>query len=177
MPVSTGTDPADIRLVAAPAAPAGSADVTRRWAIAFPDGRERFAGVAPHEGEQVCAALREHDIGDWERLLVEIDLPVVLSDGAGPHLLDADGRMTLALADHPQVPDARVAMGEPSPGHRIGAVRRLPGARVWRWLADAVVAPAHRVEALDALDRADDEAALTRWEARERMRAQVDGPS
>lgn len=170
MPVPTGTGPAGFTVVPAPSAPAGSADVTRRWAIACPDGRARFPGVAPHEAEQARAALAEAGAGEWDRLLVEVDLPVVLSDGAGPHLLDADGRMTLALADHPRVPDVRVAMGEPSPGHRIGVVRRLPGARVWRWVADAVVAPADRIAALDALDAAEDEAALARWETRERSR-------
>lgn len=174
MPTAPDAEKAGIHLVAAPDAPAGGADTTRRWAIAFPDGHRRFAGVAPHEGEDACAGLAGMDPAEWDAVLVEIALPVVMSDGAGPYLLDAGGRVTLALADHPQVPGASVAMGEPHPGHRIGAVRRLPEARLWRWLADAVVAPAHRVDALDALDRAADLPALERWQARERMRAQVD---
>ncbi len=167
-------DSAAIHLVPAPDAPAGRADTTRRWAISFPDGRARFPGVAPHEGDDACAALVDADAGAWDRFLVEIVLPVILSDGAGPYLLDAEGRVTLALGDHPQMEGVRVAMGEASPGHRIGAVRRVGEGRLWEWVADAVVAPAHRVDALDALDRAADDAALLRWQTRERTRAQVD---
>lgn len=158
-------------MVPAPDAPAGASDATRRWALAFPDGVRRFAGVAPHEGEGAWPVLTRLPPDRWDGLLVEITLPVVLSDGAGPYLLDAQGRVTLALGAHPAVADARVAMGEASPGHRIGALRRLEETHVWEWLCDAVVAPADRVDALTSLDEALDEGALARWEHRERYRA------
>ena len=162
-------------MVPAPDAPAGASDVTRRWALAFPDGVRRFAGVAPHEGEAAWAVLSQMPPARWDRMLVEITLPVVLSDGAGPYLLDAEGRVTLALGAHPAVPETRVAMGEASPGHRIGALRRIEGTHVWEWLCDAVVAPADRVDALTSLDEAPDEGALARWEHRERYRAAAGG--
>lgn len=162
-------------MVPAPEAPAGASDITRRWALAFPDGVRRFAGVAPHEGEAAWAVLSQLPPARWDGLLVEITLPVVLSDGAGPYLLDAEGRVTLALGAHPAVADARVAMGEASPGHRIGALRRVGETHVWEWMCDAVVAPADRVEALTSLDEASDEGALARWEHRERYRAAAGG--
>ena len=155
--------PAAIAIREAPAAPAGSGDPTRRWALAFPDGVMRFPGVARTEGQAVIAALEAVDPGDWDRHLVEVSLPVLVSEGAGPHLLDAGGRLTLALAAHPAFSDQRIAMGEAAPAHRIGLVRRVNG-RLWRWTADAEVDPARRVQALDRLDSVDDEAAARRWQ-------------
>lgn len=166
--------PPDIAVIAAPDAPAGAADPTRRHALLFPDGRARFAGIAPDEADEVIPAMQGHPPADWDRLLVEVALPVVLSDGAGPYLLDDDGRVTLAIAAHPHVAEARVAMGAPSPGHRVGAVRRADGARLWEWIADAVVSPARRVEALDGIDRAADAGDLERWQHRERERARTE---
>lgn len=168
------TDPPDITVIAAAGAPAGAADPTRRHSLLFPDGRARFAGIAPDEADDVIPALRGHPPADWDRLLVEVALPVVLSDGAGPYLLDDDGRVTLAIAAHPHVAEARIAMGAPSPGHRIGAVRRTGGTRLWEWIADAVVSPARRVDALDGVDRAADAADLERWQHRERERARME---
>jgi hypothetical protein len=168
------SDTPAIAVISAPDAPAGAADPTRRFALLFPDGRARFGGIAPDEADEVVPALQRHSPGDWDRLLVEVALPVVLSDGAGPYLLDDAGRVTLAIAAHPHVPEARVAMGAPSPGHRVGAVRRATGARLWEWLADAVVSPARRVEALDGLDRAADAGDLDRWQRREREWARAE---
>jgi hypothetical protein len=157
---------ASIALVACPRAPAGAGDATRRWALAFPDGRHRFAGVTRPEGQAAAVELARMGAGEWERALVEVALPALLSDGAGPHLLDAGGRVTLALGSHPRVPGALVAMGEPAPGHRVGLVRRRGSTRVWTWLVAAVVAPPARVEALDALDRAADLNEAVGWQER-----------
>jgi hypothetical protein len=154
---------APIAIREAPAAPAGSGDPTRRWALAFPDGALRFPGIARTEGQAVLAALEAVDPGDWDRHLVEVALPVLLSEGAGPHLLDAGGRLTLALAPHPSLAGERIAMGEAAPAHRIGLVRRVEG-RLWRWTADAEVDPARRVEELGRLDAVADEAAARRWQ-------------
>lgn len=157
----TSTPPAVVR-VAAPGAPAGARDATRRWVLAFPDGRRRFAGVNPVEGDRAATVLNGLVEVLWDRALVEIALPVVLSDGAGPYLLDADGRITLALGAHPARPDDRVAMGEAAPDHRIGLVQPAGGG-VWRWVVDAVVAPADRALALGDLDAASTDADVDRW--------------
>jgi hypothetical protein len=162
-----GADAGNIVLVAAPAAPAGSADPTRRWAVGFPDGRVRFPGVARTEAQPLLAALGALGPEGWDGALVEVSLPVVLSDGAGPHLLDAAGRLTLALGPHPALDGARVAMGEAGPDHRIGLVRPVAG-RLWAWVVDAEVAPARRIEELDRLDAAADEAAARLWQERAR---------
>jgi hypothetical protein len=165
------TESSAVTLIAAADAPAGAADPTRRHALLFPDGRARFAGIARDEADEVVPAISRRPDADWDRLLVEVALPVVLSDGAGPYLLDDAGRVTLAIAAHPSVEGAHVAMGAPAPGHRIGVVRRALGARLWEWIADAVVAPARRVEALDGIDRAADAGDLDRWQRREREHA------
>jgi hypothetical protein len=147
----------------APAAPAGSGDPTRRWALDFPDGALRFPGIARTEAQAVIPPLESLDPADWDRALVEVSLPVLLSEGAGPYLLDAAGRVILALGPHPALDGERVAMGEPAPGHRIGLVRRVDG-RLWRWTVDAEVAPADRIGALDRLDAAGDAEAARAWQ-------------
>jgi hypothetical protein len=154
--------PAPIDVVAAPAAPAGAPDPTRRWALRMPGGEERFPGVTPPEGRAAAPVLEGMDPDGRESALVVVTLPVVLSDGAGPYLLDGDGRITLVLAPHPRIAGASVAMGEAAPGHRIGAVRPVAGP-VWEWVARAEVAPAERVAALDALDAAGDAEAAAVW--------------
>jgi hypothetical protein len=154
-----------VTLVAAPDAPAGAADATRRWALAFPDGRLRFPGIARTEAAAVLEALARADPARWDEALVAIALPVVLSDGAGPHLLDAGGRITLALGPHPAIAGARVAMGEARPRHRVGLVAPVGDGPLWEWLAAREVDAAGRVEALDALDAAPDLAAARRWAA------------
>lgn len=163
---SDATPPA-IVLRAAPDAPAGAGDPTRRWALEFPDGASRFPGVARDEAEAVIPELERLAPGDWERALVEISLPVLLSEGAGPHLLDAAGRITLALGPHPVLPGERVAMGEAAPHHRVGLVRRRAG-RLWSWTVEAEVAPERRVAALERLDAAADAGAARRWQERAR---------
>jgi len=156
----------EITVVASPRAPAGSADPSRRWALAFPDGIERFAGITRPEGDAAAPALGEMAPGGWERALVEVVLAVVLSEGAGPYMLDASGRITLVLGPHPRVAGAHLAMGEPAPAHRIGLVRRRDDGPVWEWTARSDVAPARRVEALDELDTAADAGEAGAWERR-----------
>ena len=122
--------PTQPTLVEAPSAPLGATDATRRWAIARSDGRVRFPGVTRSEGEAAIELLRELDRVDWDDALIEVVLPVVLSDGAGPHLLAADGSLVLVLGEHPSIVGAHVAMGQPSPDHLIGVVDRVRDARV-----------------------------------------------
>lgn len=155
---------APIRLVEAPRAPAGAGDPSRRWALAFADGADRFAGVTRPEGEAAAAVLARTPPGRWDAALVEVVLAVVLSDGAGPYLIDAAGRITLVLAPHPALEGAHVAMGEPAPDHRIGLVRRLPGGPVWEWIVRADVPPERRVAALDGLDAVTGPAGAGEWE-------------
>jgi hypothetical protein len=159
--------PAAIALVPAPDAPAGASDATRRWALAFPDGAVRFAGLTPEEAAAVPAAMAGWAPGRWDRALVEVVLPVIVSDGAGPYLLDATGRITLALGDHPTLPGLRVAMGEPRPRHRVGLVRPTGEVRLWEWGWDAEVDPEMRVAALDALEGVTDADGADGWQRRE----------
>ena len=166
----SASEPPAIAIVAAPAAPAGSSDPTRRWALAFPDGVTRFAGVARPEGEAAAPELGRLAPPRWDAALVEVALPVILAEGAGPCMLDAAGRIALALAPHPAIADALLAMGEPAPAHRIGLVRRRAG-RVWEWLVDAPVAPEARVPELDRLDAAADLDDARRWQERARRGA------
>lgn len=163
--------PGGLVLVAAPDAPAGAADAGRRWALrAGEDRPDLFPGIAPEEADEVAPALGGLPPSRWGRMAVEVALPVVLSDGAGPYLLDARGRLALALAPHPRVVGVRVAMGEAAPAHRIGAVRRMGDGRLWEWVCAADVMPVDRVDALDELDAAGDPADLDHWEARMRAR-------
>ena len=143
---------AAIAVVAAPMAAAGSSDPSRRWAIAFPDGADRFAGVTRPEAERAIPTLEALGAQVWDGALVEVALAVLLSEGAGPYLLDVAGRITLVLGPHPAIADAHLAMGEPVPDHRVGLVRRLADGAVWEWLAERLVPPELRVAALDALD-------------------------
>lgn len=153
---------APFEIVQSPRAPAGAADATRRWALAAPGGRPRFAGVSRTEGAAAVPVLAALPDAEREAALVQIALPLVVSDGAGPYLLDADGRITLVLAPHPALAGAYVAMGAPAPAHRLGVVERLVPP-VWRWIARAEIDPSARVAALDALDACADPAAARRW--------------
>lgn len=152
-------------MVPAPLAPAGSSDVTRRWGLRFADGVVRFAGVTRPEGDAAAAELAAASPESADAALVEIVLPVVLAEGAGPYLLDAEGRITLVLAAHPRIAGASVAMGEPRPAHRVGLVRRRAGTGLWEWLVDAEVDAARRVAALDGLDALTDPADGPAWRA------------
>ncbi|WP_217913537.1 hypothetical protein [Miltoncostaea marina] len=151
-----------VEIVPSRAAPVGTADPSRRWALATPGGFARFHGVTRPEAEAAIPALAAAGHAAWEELLVQVALPVVLSDGAGPYLLDFDGRVTLVLGPHPAIDDAHVAMGEPAPLHRMGLVRPA-GRAVWRWLASAHVGEDGRVGALDGLAACDDLEAARGW--------------
>jgi hypothetical protein len=151
-----------LRTIAAPDAGLGRADPTRRWAIAFPDGSTRFAGLTRPEAEAALGWLAAGSVREADIALVAVALPVVLSDGAGPHLLDARGRLVLALGPHPAIAGASIAMGPAEPAHPIGLVRPDPSGG-WRWIVRAEVAPEDRVDALDRLHEVDDERAARAW--------------
>jgi hypothetical protein len=93
---------------------------------------------------------------------VAVTLPVLLTDGAGPHLVDEAGTLVLALGPHPAVPEAKVAMGPAAGGVVVGLVRPV-GGPVWAWLVRAEVAEAERTRALDVLDALPGEEALAAW--------------
>ena len=143
--------PPPIDIAAAPDAQLGRGDPTRRWALSFPDGVVRFPGLIRQEAESACEVLGAVAPGLWDAALVRVTLDVVLSDGAGPHLLAADGTLVLALGAHPAISDLTVAMGQPDGmSHRLGLVRELAGG-VWGWWTSAAVPSAARVNALDGL--------------------------
>lgn len=154
---------AAIRVVAAPLARAGAGDPTRRWALRHDGHPDAFPGLTPPEAEDAARALAETDAARWDVHLVEVSLPVVLSDGAGPHAIDAAGRLTLVLGIHPGVPGAHIAMGEPAPTHALGLVRPVAG-RLWEWIVHREVVPGAQVEALDELATLGDLAGARRWE-------------
>ncbi len=146
-----------------PDAPMAASDPTRVHAVRA-DGRVLMPGLTRPEAQGACAWLRDVPAPDRWLALAEVALPVVLTDGAGPHLLDADGGLVLVLAPHPSIASAHVAMGAPSPLHAVGAVRRV-GEGGWMWLARAQVDDAGRVAALDALDAVTDPEGLAGWAA------------
>lgn len=151
-----------LRVDEAPEAPLGRSDPTRRWGLRDARGGLRFPGLTRPEALRVADLL---DDGGTPRALARVALPVVLSDGAGPHLLDADGRLTLAVGPHPGGDGWRVAIGEASPAQRIGVV--VPDERdalVWHWVAVREVVEPDRVSALDALLACADRARLTEWQ-------------
>lgn len=146
-----------------PDAPMAAGDPTRVHAVRA-DGRVLMPGLTRPEAQGACAWLRDVPVPDRWLALAEVALPVVLTDGAGPHLLDADGGLVLVLAPHPSIAAAHVAMGAPSPLHAVGAVRRV-GEGGWMWMARAQVDDAGRVAALDALDAVTDPEGLAGWAA------------
>lgn len=160
------SSPAGFAPVAAPGAPAAGGDPTRRWAIRFPDGRDRLAGITRVESERLLPLVSEEPPDRWDDLLAEVVLPVVLSDGAGPHLIDAAGGLVLVLAAHAALPGASLAMGQPAPDHRVGAVVPIAPGRLWRWRVVVSVDPARRVACLDELDAVPDDLALSAWAGR-----------
>ena len=148
-------------MIRAPDAPLGGGDPTRRYALGT-GGTTVMPGLTRPEAEAAAEWLADVPAADLPLVLAEVALPVLLSDGAGPHLLGADGALVLVLAAHPRLEGMHVAMGAPSPGHAVGAVRRLRGGG-WVWMARAEVADDLRVAALDALDAVADAAALMAW--------------
>ncbi len=164
-----GSDaPRGIEIVAEPSAPIGSGDISRRWGLQMPDGAVRFGGVTRPEGEAAATAVAAMDPATWDRLLVEVTLAVVLSDGAGPYLLDARGRLTLVLGPHRGISRAHVTMGDAGGKQAIGLTGRLDSGPVWEWIACAEVPADQVVGALDALDELIDLSGVPEWERRVR---------
>lgn len=158
--------PAPPHIVPAPDAVLGRPDPTRRWAVRLGAGPDLCPGLTRPEAAAAAPVLAA--LGDGAaRALVRIALPVVLSDGAGPHLADADGLLVLVLGPHAGLDDTRLAMGQvDARWDRMGVVADTGAGGVWRWRARARVAAADRVAALDALDALRDPAGLPGWEAR-----------
>lgn len=157
-------------LVPAPHAPLGSADTTRRYALVSPDGTIRFPGITRPEGHAAAATLSNLPTERWDDALVSVVLPVLLSDGAGPHLLDARGRLVLAVATHPGGNGDHVAIAAVDPADvagdaTVGLIREVAGG-VWLWRVRATVGGDRRIEALDDLDRLRNEDDLAAWQAR-----------
>ena len=117
---------AGIEVIRAPDAPLGGGDPTRRHAV-LADGLVLLPGLTRPEADDACRWLGAMASDDRPLALAEVALPVVLTDGAGPHLLDADGGLVLALGPHPALAGGRVAMGAPTPLHAVGLVTRVGG--------------------------------------------------
>jgi hypothetical protein len=162
-----------ITLEPAPTATLGRTDATRRWAMRFPDGELRFAGTTRVEADHAGATLEALAGPDLARALVRVELGVVLSDGAGPYLVDVDGALVLVVGSHGASSDVSVAISEAAPDHDIGLVAPL-GSGVWIWRAVAAVAPGQRVMALDQLADCGDLLAAQGWEARWNAPAAID---
>ncbi len=146
-----------------PSAALGKTDPTRRWVMRFPDGARRFAGATRVEAERARATLEARAAPDLDRALVRVELGVVLSDGAGPYLVGANGGLVLVVGSHDASSDVCVAIGEASPHHDIGLV--VPrGSGVWIWRVMAAIAPAQRVAALDQLAECRDLPAAEAWQ-------------
>ncbi len=148
------------QITPAPDAPAGASDVTRRWAILCPDGRQRWPGLTRGEAADHLAGHAAFAGRDIDRVLAPAQLPAVLSDGAGPHLVDARGEIVIAIADHPLLPGA-VGMGGPGPEYTVGLLlgrSDLP----WRWRVRARLGD-DRIAALTELDQAASDVELDAW--------------
>ena len=141
----------------------GGSDHTRRWALQAPGGPPRFAGVTRPEADGArgwLGALDDHDMDD---VLVPVQLEVVMSDGAGPYMLDAAGNLILRVGDHPIIPGCSIAMGEVDTAMvRLGAVvdRRPEG---FVWIASRTVSHASRVGELDRLAACSGSGDLHSW--------------
>lgn len=146
--------------VAAPSAPLASGDPTRRHGVEM-DGAVLFPGLTRPEADAVASWLG--GVEAPAQVLVPVEIGVVLSDGAGPHLLDPAGALVLVLGPHSHIAGAYVAMGSPSPLHAIGAVE--DHGTHWEWRARRDVPEPDRVRALDSLDACPDTDALAKWGA------------
>jgi hypothetical protein len=151
------------QLVPCQGAPLGGGDPTRRWGVRCADGVVRWPGLTRPEAVALVDALEGRDVVLAD-VLVQVELDVVLSDGAGPYLVDADGLLVLVVGPHPAADGDHVAIGQPGPQRaRIGAVRRTGFAGGWVWIVRAEVPGPARITALDALAAAGDQAALRGW--------------
>lgn len=146
------------------AARLGISDPTRRWALLGPDGEAYFPGITRPEGVALGDLLAGEPVEAWADRLVEIKLPAILTDGAGPHLLASDGSLVVVLGPHDQIAGASVAMGIPNPRHLVGVVEPL-GSTDWRWICCGEVETERQIDALDELSRVDRES-LDGWSLR-----------
>jgi hypothetical protein len=155
-------------IVPAPGAALGRPDPTRRWAVRLPgSAADLHGGLTRPEAAAAAPVLARLGPEAAARALVRVTLPVVLSDGAGPHLADADGLLVLVLGPHRAVTGGWVALGQPGPGRdRMGLVADLGEGGVWCWRACAEVPAADRVAALTALDALGGSAGLADWASR-----------
>jgi hypothetical protein len=153
-------------VVAADDAALGSGDTTRRWAVREDDGATRWPGVTRIEADAVCAALVDRGSPSGTAL-ARVELGVVLSDGAGPYLVDADGCLILVVDRHPACAGWSIAMGSLATDRvRLGVVREwMPGV-LWEWGPRVELAARGRVGALDDLADCGDEGQLQDWHAR-----------
>jgi hypothetical protein len=151
-------------VISMPHAPLGRSDVTRRWGLTGPDGESYFCGVTRPEGVILAERLIGVDVRHWNDGLVEVRLPAVLTGGAGPHLLAADGSLVIVLGPHAPVSGTSVAMSEPMPLHWVGLVEPV-GPTGWTWRTCAAVSQDDRVEALDQLS-VSGPGALPGWSAK-----------
>ncbi|MBM3665710.1 MAG: hypothetical protein FJW92_07950, partial [Actinobacteria bacterium] len=87
---------ARIEVIRAPDAPLGGGDPTRRHALRAGD-LELLPGLTRSEAESAAAWMQSVPAPDRHLALAEVALPVLLTDGAGPHLLGADGALVLVL--------------------------------------------------------------------------------
>jgi hypothetical protein len=155
-----------LEVVAVPDAPLGAADATRRWGVRCPDAKVRWPGVTRPEAAALVAGVTAGAVPPDE-VLIQVELGVVLSDGAGPYLVDADGLLVLVVDAHPVLAGLHIAIAQPGPERaRLGAVRPLGTAGCWSWVCRADVPATDRIAALDALVGADREGALQAWVAR-----------
>lgn len=149
-------------VVPAPRAPLARGDVTRRWGLAAGVSSEPlFPGLTRPEADRY--ATREELGGAGPETLVAVVLDAVLSDGAGPHLLDRDGELSIALGPHPLMDGLRVAMAQTSDGRRAVGVVSDDGDGLWSWRARVVVPQPEAVGHLDALAEVADGEGLVRW--------------
>lgn len=139
-------------------------DPTRRHAVAV-DGRVLMPGLTRDEAARACEWLAAFDPDDRPMALAEVALPVVLTDGAGPHLLDATGTLVLVLGAHRSLPHAHLAMGQAGGRSVIGLVRPV-GDGGWAWLVRAAVHDTERVAVLDDLDAVADGPGARQWAQR-----------
>jgi len=148
------------RIQPAPDAVLGRGDDTRLWAISDPSGAPRFPGLTRPEARDALGGL---PAGSWHDHLVAVALPVLLTDGAGPHLLDAEGNLVLAIADHPHLPACKLALGPLGGKDQAGLVVPVGSDALWRWIVHAVFDPAHRLSALDGLERIERREDIDGW--------------
>ena len=153
-----------MQIVRADDAALGSGDPTRRWALADRRGAVRWPGLTRNEAHALAAALSGSGAVDPDTVLGQVDLGVVLSDGAGPYLVDADGVLVLAVAVHPRLDGLTIAMANTATDYvRIGVVRPLVAPAGWEWVVRAACPAADRIPALDELAATGSAEGLQQW--------------